>query len=1152
MCQTGRVKMARALWRAAGGGAAALALAFASAARAGFAPIALTSGSYNQDMVVESTAPAPVVAGGYTTASMDAGIGNSGTSWYEVGYDSAAPTTGLPAAGSTFTSQTSSAYRYTMAPSYKANNAILLDSNVTSATFTLATPAALTQLSFLESGGYNGVTFSYTVHHQSGNTDTGTASIPDWFSNGTNTAWTANGRVDVGSFGLENVNGNDPRLYSLDISLGNTASPVTSIDFAYVSGGGHGAIMAVSGSTGGSFNPIAVTGYNEDLVVEASGPVPGALTGYTTATMDTGTANTLNTWYEIGYVPDAPLTGLPHAGTTITNVSAPDHLYTLAPSYTANNAILLTSNMTAKLTLASPSNYLALSFLISAGNGPVSLGCTILHTNGFSESNSIIVPDWYSQSPVAFVANGRVDVSNKTLSFLNGNNPCLYAADLPLLNVATPIASMTLSWMSGGANGNAVVFGVSGGSSSLPLAGDDFNANTAAAANVLQQWYNESGLYNSAGWWNAANCIEALENAVYANNSVQYLGVISNTFALNSSSGFLDSYYDDDGWWANAWIRAYDQTGNTNYLAMAKSIFTAMISGWDSTCGGGLWQDSSHNGKGAIENNLFILAAIRLHQRTPGDGGEGSYFYWATNAWAWFQASGMINSQNLVNDGLDITNCQNDGGSTWTYNEGVLLGGLTDLYKTTGSAAYLNEANGLAGAVLAHLVDGNGVLTEASPCDPVCGGGDVPQFKGTCIRYIAYLYDVTHNPAYYSFLYKSAHAVWFKDRNVFNQLGMSWDGPLDSVDAARQSSALMAVSALAEPITANLAFGKGSGDPAFSHAVGGASGTLSWTCGPATGSPAGYLQTGPHVTYLSTGLHAAHFQIAVDATSPSPESLATLSVLDDHGSNVLASASVPWSSFPESGSSHVFVLLFTNSVATDPLEFQVYWNNVAGAPNMTVSDVAVDGLVNWTGANLTHDIGQLDGLNAWEADRLCASSSGYLARGPGTMQIPSGDYAVLFELKVDNFNYDNNTVAQISVFDLDHNTTVAYQNLPRNRFPNALYQAFTLNFNAVAGTHYDFRTYWYYTATAPRLTLRSVLLRPGPTPFFTGAQVANGMALLKLTGTPGQTYSLQATTNLAAPQWVTVGSVTVPANLGFGQATDTLLNGGRFYRLSFP
>ncbi|HZV33008.1 MAG TPA: hypothetical protein VFB72_00405, partial [Verrucomicrobiae bacterium] len=215
----------------------------AASAQAGFSPIPLTSGSFNEKMIVPASSPAPIIPGGYTTASMDNGIGNTGTSWYEEGYDTNAPTTGLPHPGTTFTSQTVANHSYIMAPSYTANNAVMLDSTLTSATLTLSSPAAFTTLSFLESGGHNGVTFSYVVHHQSGATDSGTAIIPDWY-NGNNVSWTANGRVDVQAFTFSSVNGNNPRLYSLDVTLLNTSSPVTSITLSYVSGGGHGVIMA--------------------------------------------------------------------------------------------------------------------------------------------------------------------------------------------------------------------------------------------------------------------------------------------------------------------------------------------------------------------------------------------------------------------------------------------------------------------------------------------------------------------------------------------------------------------------------------------------------------------------------------------------------------------------------------------------------------------------------------------------------------------------------------------------------------------------------------------------------------------------------------------------------------------------------------------
>ena len=39
----------------------------------------------------------------------------------------------------------------------------------------------------------------------------------------------------------------------------------------------------------------------------------------------------------------------------------------------------------------------------------------------------------------------------------------------------------------------------------------------------------------------------------------------------------------------------------------------------------------------------------------------------AMRIWQWLKASGMINNENLVNDGLSSSNCKNNMGTTWTY-----------------------------------------------------------------------------------------------------------------------------------------------------------------------------------------------------------------------------------------------------------------------------------------------------------------------------------------------------------------------------------------------------------------------------------------------------------------------------------------------------
>lgn len=317
-------------------------------------------------------------------------------------------------------------------------------------------------------------------------------------------------------------------------------------------------------------------------------------------------------------------------------------------------------------------------------------------------------------------------------------------------------------------------------------AAGNYEAEATASMTVLQSWYNSStGLFNTTGWWNSANALGAVIDYSTLAHSNAYAGDIANTFSKNESSNFLNYYYDDEGWWALTWVKAYDYTGNAGYLSMAKTIFNDIAASWDATCGGGVWWSKAKTYKNAIPNELFLTLAIRLHERTPGDRGSGSYIDWANKEWNWFNGSGMINASNLINDGL-TSSCQNNGSTTWTYNQGVILGGLADLYKSTGNFSYVRKAEAIANAATGTLVNSNGILKE--PCEPSCGG-DGPQFKGIFMRNLFYLYTVDHQASYRQFITRNVDSIWNNDRNSSNQLGLMWYGPFDSADAARQSSA---------------------------------------------------------------------------------------------------------------------------------------------------------------------------------------------------------------------------------------------------------------------------------------------------------------------------------------------------------------------------
>ncbi|HEX8796050.1 MAG TPA: glycoside hydrolase family 76 protein [Polyangiaceae bacterium] len=320
----------------------------------------------------------------------------------------------------------------------------------------------------------------------------------------------------------------------------------------------------------------------------------------------------------------------------------------------------------------------------------------------------------------------------------------------------------------------------------------DFESYAKGAADALQALYDPStGLFPSTGWWNSANAITALVDTMARTGSMAYASDLCTTLAKNSGSNFINQYYDDEGWWALAWIDAYDLTKDTKYLSMAKTIFADLTTGWDSTCGGGLWWSKARSYKNAIPNELFLEVAVRLHARTPGDGGAGSFIDWADREWKWFDASGMINAQNLVNDGLTSA-CKNNAGATWTYNQGVLIGGLVDLAASNHDPSLLTRAQAIADAAMGKLVDDVGVLHE--PCEPSCGG-DGTQFKGIFMRHLFELAKATSTARDVAFITKNADWVWNAARNAKDDLGLSWSQALDAVDASRQSSALDALNA---------------------------------------------------------------------------------------------------------------------------------------------------------------------------------------------------------------------------------------------------------------------------------------------------------------------------------------------------------------------
>lgn len=309
-----------------------------------------------------------------------------------------------------------------------------------------------------------------------------------------------------------------------------------------------------------------------------------------------------------------------------------------------------------------------------------------------------------------------------------------------------------------------------------------WHSRAAAAAEYLDRTWGAERGWKASENWQRFPMTDVLIDYQRRTGDQRWAGRIA--AAVRNRAGLYLN--DDDLWAVIASVDAWQIDHDPELLAWAAATYARIVSRhWDDTCGGGLWWDRKHTYKNAITNELLLYASTRLHLAT----GQTAYRDWALRSWNWFAASGMIGADGLVNDGLDAQ-CRNNGAPHYTYNQGVILGGLDDLGAITGNPQYRQIAVRTALAATRKLVTAEGLLTE--PSEDL--GADGPMFKGVFAFHLGHLVesmpDGPERAEIRQWLHRNSEAVWTLSADGTQPVDGVWHGRTGQIGAAAQASAI--------------------------------------------------------------------------------------------------------------------------------------------------------------------------------------------------------------------------------------------------------------------------------------------------------------------------------------------------------------------------
>lgn len=156
-------------------------------------------------------------------------------------------------------------------------------------------------------------------------------------------------------------------------------------------------------------------------------------------------------------------------------------------------------------------------------------------------------------------------------------------------------------------------------------------------------------------------------------------------------------FYDDNAITGIELVDAYQVSGNKKYLQQAELAMDFIMTGEDSTCGGGvLWNETEGKGvgeKGISANGFSVYLALKLYQINK----KQLYLDYAHRIYKWVKTKLQNPDNSIYWNGIYVKDCSVNK-AIWTYNTAIMILNDLEFYNLTKDESFLADAKKMGAA----------------------------------------------------------------------------------------------------------------------------------------------------------------------------------------------------------------------------------------------------------------------------------------------------------------------------------------------------------------------------------------------------------------------------------------------------------------------